>query len=63
MGSWASAQHFGRIMRCHDSFEKYCNDKTKRYGIDRFHDSFNVYRSIWKDLEYTNGIVIHVKSM
>jgi hypothetical protein len=36
------------------------NDKTKRYGIERSHDSFNVYGRI---LEYTNGIVIYVKSM
>jgi hypothetical protein len=26
----ASAKHFDRIMRLHDSFEKYCSDKTKR---------------------------------
>jgi hypothetical protein len=32
----ASARHFGRIMERHDSFEKYCSDKTKRCGIERF---------------------------
>jgi hypothetical protein len=56
----ASAQHFGRILRCQDSFEKYCSDKTKRCRMERFHDSFNVYGRI---LEYSNGIVIHIKSM
>jgi hypothetical protein len=46
----ASAWHFGRMMRRHDSFEKYCNDKTKRCGIERFQDSFNIYGNIWKDI-------------
>jgi hypothetical protein len=31
----ASVRHFGRIMRCHDGFEKYCSNKTKRCGIKR----------------------------
>jgi hypothetical protein len=26
------------------------SDKTKRCGIDRSHDSFNVYGCIWKDI-------------
>ena len=46
----ANAKHFGRIIRCHDSFEKSSNDKTKRCGIKRSHDSFNVYGSIYKDI-------------
>jgi hypothetical protein len=36
------------------------SDKTKRCKIKRSHDSFNVYGRI---LEYSNGIVIYVKSM
>jgi hypothetical protein len=36
------------------------SDKTKRCEIERSHDSFNVYGRI---LEYSNGIVICVKSM
>jgi hypothetical protein len=26
------------------------SDKTKRCGIERSHDSFNVHGSIWKDI-------------
>jgi hypothetical protein len=26
------------------------SDKTKRCGIERSHDNFNVYESIWKDI-------------
>jgi hypothetical protein len=41
--SWQVQQHFGRIVRRHDSFEKHCNDKIKRCRIKRFHDNFNVH--------------------
>jgi hypothetical protein len=41
----ASARHLGRIIRHQDS----CN-KIKKCGIERSHDSFNVYGSIWKDI-------------
>jgi hypothetical protein len=56
----ASTQHFGRIMRHQDNFEKYCNDKTKRCGIKRFQDNFNVYGSI---LEYIYDILTYTKGM
>jgi hypothetical protein len=56
----ASARHLGRIMRREDNFKNSVSDKTKRCGIERSHDSFNVYGRI---LEYNNGIVIYVKSM
>jgi hypothetical protein len=48
--SWQVQQYFGRIVRCQDSCEKYYSDKTKGCGIKKFHDSFNVYGSIWKDI-------------
>jgi hypothetical protein len=37
--SWQVQGYFCRITRCHDSFEKYCSDKTKRCGIERLHDN------------------------
>jgi hypothetical protein len=46
----ASAQHIGKIMRRHDSFEKQCSDKTKRCRIERFQDNFNIYGCIWKNI-------------
>ena len=28
------------------------NDKTKSSGIERSHDSFNVYGNLWKDIRH-----------
>jgi hypothetical protein len=47
-------------MRYHDSLEKQYSGETKRCGLERFQDSFNIYGSI---LEYTNGIVKYTKGM
>jgi hypothetical protein len=44
----ADARHFGKIMRRQDSFEKHCNDKTKRCGIERFQDNFGHCPSVAK---------------
>jgi hypothetical protein len=58
--SWQVQLYFGRIMRYHDSLEKQYSGKTKRCGLERFQDNFNIYGSI---LEYTNGIVKYTKGM
>jgi hypothetical protein len=58
--SWQVQQHFDKIMRHHDNFEKYYSDKTKKFMIERFQDSFNVYGSI---LKYNNGILTYTKGM
>jgi hypothetical protein len=50
----ANAQHFGRIMRRQNIFEKQCSDTTKRCGIERFQDNFYIYGSI---LKYINDIL------
>ena len=46
----ASHRHLGRTMRRHDSFENSVSDKTKRCGIKKSQDNFNVYGCIWKDI-------------
>jgi hypothetical protein len=46
--SWQVQQHFGRIMRHYDNFEKQCSDKTKKCKLERFQDSLNEHGSILK---------------
>jgi hypothetical protein len=44
----------------HWNFEKYYNDKTKKYGIERLHDNFKVYKSMLEDID---GIKMYAKDM
>jgi hypothetical protein len=43
-------------MKRHDSFEKYYNNKTKKYIIERLEDNFNVHGGILTP----NGRDIHI---
>jgi hypothetical protein len=55
--SWQVQDHFCKIMRRHDSFEKQYNDKTKMCGIEMLHDNFKVYGIV----TYSKGIVMYMK--